>query len=134
MLGEEFAKRRVAAEKPGAIINIASVLSFRVSPGVAAYALSKGAVKQLTDVMALELARHRIRVNAIAPGYIMSEMTEGYLKSPASEAMRKAIPLRRTGEPSDLDGALLLLASPKASAFMTGTTIVVDGGHLLAFQ
>jgi 3-oxoacyl-[acyl-carrier protein] reductase len=117
----------------GTIVNIASILSYRVTPGESAYCVSKAAVKQLTEAMALELARHKIRVNAIAPGYIVTEMTEAYLASPASEASRKAIPMRRVGQPSDLDGTLLLLASRKASAFMTGSTIVVDGGHMTAF-
>jgi 3-oxoacyl-[acyl-carrier protein] reductase len=117
----------------GAIINIASILSYRVTPGEAAYCVTKAAVMQMTAAMALELARDKIRVNAIAPGYIVTEMTEAYLAAPESEASRKAIPMRRAGQPSDLDGTLLLLASTKASGFMTGSTIVVDGGHLTAF-
>jgi 3-oxoacyl-[acyl-carrier protein] reductase len=88
----------------------------------------------MTEALAVELARHRIRVNAIAPGYIMTEMTQDFLNSPASEETRKRIPMRRAGEPSDLDGALLLLASKRASAFMTGSTVVVDGGHLTEFR
>ena len=64
----------------------------------------------------------------------MTEMTERFLTSEASETTRKNIPQRRTGEPSDLDGALLLLCSSKAAGFMTGATIAVDGGHLLSFQ
>jgi 3-oxoacyl-[acyl-carrier protein] reductase len=130
-MGQEAARRMKG--RGGAIINIASVLSYRVTPGEPAYCVTKAAVKQMTEAMALELARYRIRVNAIAPGYIVTEMTEAYLASPASEASRKAIPMRRVGQPEDLDGALLLLASRKASAFMTGSTIVVDGGHLTSF-
>ena len=90
----------------------------------------------MPDFAALEAAGAtigQIRVNAIAPGYIMTEMTEAYLTSAASEDTRKRIPMRRVGDPSDLDGALLLLASKRASAFMTGSTITVDGGHLTAF-
>ena len=97
-----------------------------------AYAVSKAAVVQLTNSLALELARHAIRVNAIAPGYITSEMTAAYLESEAGQAMIKRIPQRRAGDPSDLDGTLLLLASRRASGFMTGTTAVVDGGHMLS--
>ena len=84
---------------------------------------------QLTNAMALELARHNIRVNALAPGYIETEMNREFFASPAGQAMIKRIPQRRLGRPEDLDGALLLLASD-ASAYMTGSTIVVDGGHL----
>jgi NAD(P)-dependent dehydrogenase (short-subunit alcohol dehydrogenase family) len=132
-LSQLFARRLIAAGKEGAIINIASILSYRVTPGAAAYCVSKAAVLQMTHALALELARHKIRVNAIAPGYIVTEMTKDYLASPASEETRQHIPMRRTGDPSDLDGALLLLAAKRASAFMTGSTIVADGGHMTAF-
>ena len=132
-LSQLFAKRLIAAGKEGAIVNIASILSYRVTPGAAAYCVSKAAVLQMTNVLALELARHGIRVNAIAPGYIPTEMTKDFLGSAASEETRKHIPMRRVGEPSDLDGALLLLAAKRASGFMTGSTIVADGGHMTAF-
>jgi 3-oxoacyl-[acyl-carrier protein] reductase len=132
-LSQLFAKRVIAAKKEGTIINLASVLSFRVTPEEAPYCISKAAVLQMTQALALELARHKIRVNAIAPGFIMTEMTQDYLNSPRSEETRKHIPQRRVGDPSDLDGTLLLLASKRASGFMTGSTIVVDGGHLTAF-
>jgi 3-oxoacyl-[acyl-carrier protein] reductase len=131
-LSQTFARRLIAAERPGTIINIASVASFKVGETSSAYAVSKAAVLHMTKAMALELARHQIRVNAIAPGYIHSEMTGDYLASPAGQAMLKRVPQRRAGDPSDLDGSLLLLASRRASGFMTGTTIAVDGGHLLS--
>jgi NAD(P)-dependent dehydrogenase (short-subunit alcohol dehydrogenase family) len=88
----------------------------------------------MTNALAQDLARHRIRVNAMAPGYIMTEMTEAYLNSDAANECRKNIPLRRVGEPADLDGILLLLAARRASPFMTGTTIVADGGHMTTFR
>jgi NAD(P)-dependent dehydrogenase (short-subunit alcohol dehydrogenase family) len=132
-LAQEFSRRVIAAKAEGSIINIASILGFRVTPGAAAYCVSKAAVVQMTNALALELARHRIRVNAIAPGYIVTEMTEDYLNSAGSEETRKRIPQRRVGSPSDLDGALMLLASKRASGFMTGSTITVDGGHMAAF-
>lgn len=129
-LSQIFARRLVAAKLPGAIINIASIASFRVNGVSTAYAASKAAVAHLTRSLALELARHAIRVNAIAPGYITSEMTADYLASAAGQAMIKRIPQRRAGDPSDLDGTLLLLASRRASGFMTGSTVVVDGGDM----
>jgi 3-oxoacyl-[acyl-carrier protein] reductase len=131
-LSRAFAERLVARNSPGTIINIASLLAEKVSVSSAAYAVSKAAVLHMTKAQAMEWARHQIRVNAICPGYITSEMTEDYLASPAGQEMVKRIPQRRVGDPSDLDGALLLLASPRASGFMTGASLRVDGGHALA--
>ncbi|MBI2717326.1 MAG: SDR family oxidoreductase [Rhizobiales bacterium] len=133
-LSREFARRLVGLKRPGAIVNVSSVLGCRVTPGAGAYCVSKAAVAQMTAAMAVELARHGIRVNAIAPGYIWSEMTEAYLKSEGGLATIKRIPQRRAGDPSDLDGALLLLASRKAAGFMTGSTVTVDGGHVWSFN
>lgn len=131
-LSQAFAKRLMARKAQGAIINIASVASSKVSETPAGYAISKAAVLQMTKAQAYEWARYGIRVNAIAPGYIHSEMTGDYLASPSGQAMIGRVPQRRAGEPSDLDGTLLLLASKRASGFMTGTAITVDGGILLA--
>lgn len=128
---QEAARRLVAAGKPGSIINIASVLSFRAARTLSAYATSKGAVRQMTHNLALELARHNIRVNAIAPGYILTEINRDLFASPAGEKMIRRIPQRRIADPSELDGTLLLLASSRASGYMTGSTVVVDGGHML---
>ena len=123
------ARRMVEAGRPGTIINVLSVLAFGVAGGLGPYAASKAGLLQLTRTMAMELARHRVRVNAVAPGYVRTEMNRGFFASDAGAAMTKRIPQRRIGDPSDLDGALLLLASD-ASSYMTGSTIVVDGGHL----
>lgn len=125
----EFALQRITRKSPGTIVNITSVLGHRVSGGVMSYAVSKAGLEQMTKALALEWARHDIRVNSLAPGYIVTDMNREYLQSEAAQPMIKAIPQRRVGEPSDLDGALLLLASD-ASAFMTGSTVVVDGGHM----
>jgi len=113
----------------GSIINIASILGKRVMGNVAPYAAAKAALEHLTRVLAFEWARHNIRVNAIAPGYIVTDINRDYLDSPAGEKAMQKIPQRKFGSVEDLDGAMLLLASD-ASAYMTGTTIVVDGGHL----
>jgi len=131
-LSRAFAQRLIEAKRGGAIINIASLVAGRVGMSSASYAISKAAVLHMSKAQAMEWARHGIRVNAISPGFIASEMTDDYLASPAGIAMIKTIPQRRAGESSDLDGALLLLASPRASGFMTGATISVDGGQSLA--
>lgn len=130
-LSRAFAARLAERKTHGAIINIASIASTKVGATPAAYAVAKAAVLHMTKAQALEWARYGIRVNAICPGYIMSEMTQAYLTSPAGQEMLKRVPQRRAGEESDLDGALLLLASPHASAFMTGSAVTVDGGNLL---
>jgi NAD(P)-dependent dehydrogenase (short-subunit alcohol dehydrogenase family) len=127
-----FARSVVGAGREGVIVNIASILAFRVAKQVPAYAAAKAGLVRLTEALALELAGKRIRVNALAPGYVETDLNREFLASPAGEAMVKRIPLRRFGRPSDLDGALLLVASD-AGRYMTGATIVVDGGHGLAW-
>jgi len=115
----------------GCIVNIASVLGIGVTGQVGPYAISKAGVVQMTKVLALEWARHGIRVNALAPGYISTEINSGFFNSKAGEALISRIPQRRLGELNELDGPLLLLASG-ASSFITGTVIPVDGGHLVS--
>ncbi|GGF02605.1 glucose 1-dehydrogenase [Stappia taiwanensis] len=116
---------------PGNIVNIASILGERVSPGTASYCVSKAGVVQMTKALALEFARHRIRVNALEPGYFETEINRGFFGTEAGKEMVRRIPMRRIGVPEDLDGPFLLLAS-EASRFMTGASIPVDGGHLLS--
>ncbi len=125
------AKAMIAAGKGGSIVNIASILGLRVAGSLLAYATSKAAVIQLTRALALEWARYGIRVNAIAPGYVETDMNREALHSEAGAAMVKRVPQRRIGRPEDLDGALLLLAS-EASSYMTGSVVVVDGGHVVS--
>jgi 3-oxoacyl-[acyl-carrier protein] reductase len=125
---QEAARRMLAAKKQGAIVNIASILGFNVSKGVAAYSVAKAGVVQLTKALAIELAFKGVRVNAIAPGFVVTEINDEYLKSRPD--MTRNIPVGRFGEIKDLDGALLLLTS-EAGAFMAGATVVVDGGQVL---
>jgi NAD(P)-dependent dehydrogenase (short-subunit alcohol dehydrogenase family) len=116
----------------GSIVNIASILGLRPSVRVPAYSAAKAAIVSLTQSLALAYAPHRVRVNAIAPGYIETDLNRDYLRSAAGAKLVERIALGRFGQASDLDGALLLLASD-AGRFMTGTALVVDGGHTLAF-
>jgi NAD(P)-dependent dehydrogenase (short-subunit alcohol dehydrogenase family) len=125
---QEAARRMLAAKKQGAIVNIASILGFNVSKGVAAYSVAKAGVVQLTKALAIELAFKGVRVNAIAPGFVVTEINDEYLKSRPD--MTRNIPVGRFGETKDLEGALLLLCSD-AGAFMAGATVVVDGGQVL---
>jgi 3-oxoacyl-[acyl-carrier protein] reductase len=130
---QEGARRMLAAGKPGAIINIASVLGFGVGKGVAAYAAAKAAVVQVTKAFGLELAFKGIRVNAIAPGWFVTEINRDYLAGDEGKKLTRDIPVGRFGRDGDLDGALLLLASD-AGRFIAGATIVVDGGQMVALR
>jgi 3-oxoacyl-[acyl-carrier protein] reductase len=130
---QEAARRMLAADRPGAIVNIASVLGFGVAKGVVAYATAKAAVVQMTKAMGLELAFKGIRVNAIAPGWFVTDLNREYLASEAGDKLKRDIPVGRFGEAGDLDGALLLLVSD-AGRYIAGTTIVVDGGHMVALR
>ena len=130
---QEAARRMIAAGKQGAIVNIASVLGFGVSKGTAAYAVAKAAVVQTTKALAVELAFKGVRVNAIAPGWFVTEINDTYLESEAGLALKRDIPMGRFGNAGDLDGALLLLVSD-AGAYMAGATIVVDGGQVVQIK
>jgi NAD(P)-dependent dehydrogenase (short-subunit alcohol dehydrogenase family) len=130
---QEAARRMLAAGKGGAIVNIASVLGLNVDKGVVAYATAKAGVVQLTKALALELAFKNIRVNAIAPGWIVTDINRDYLSGEQGAAMKRQIPMGRFGEERDLDGPLLLLVSD-AGRYMTGATIVADGGQVVALR
>jgi len=131
-VGQEAARRMKAAKRGGSIVNISSITGVGgLVKKLAPYAVSKAGVVQLTKVMALELARDNIRVNALAPGYFSTEMNEGHLASEAGQKLIAKIPQARVGELHELDGPLLLLASD-AGSFMTGEVIAVDGGALVS--
>jgi 3-oxoacyl-[acyl-carrier protein] reductase len=129
-LATELARRMIARKQEGNIVNIASVLGLGVMKFLSPYTVSKAGIIQATKVMALELAGNNIRVNALGPGYNGTEMNHDFWATPAGEKLTKRIPQRRVGAESDLDGAILLLAS-KASRYMTGSVVTVDGGFLL---
>lgn len=114
----------------GNIINTASITGFQTAAGTGPYAMSKAGVLHMTRQLAMELARFNIRVNALAPGYFLTDINRDQLSGEAGEPLRKRIAMRRYGELPDLDGPLLLLASD-ASRFMTGSILTVDGGHLV---
>jgi len=131
LVATEAARRLTGSNTPGSIINIASILGERVIGGVAPYVISKAGVIQSTKVMALELARYQIRVNALLPGYVITDLNRDFLLSEAGQNILARIPSRRFNNLEDLNGPLLLLASG-ASTAMTGATIAVDGGHLIS--
>ena len=127
-----YTERLLARSQPeGNVINIASITAFRTIKGQFPYAVSKAALVKATKVMALEGAKFGIRVNALAPGYILTDVSRVLLESERSPGFVKGIPMRRYGEFEDLNGPLLLLASD-ASRYMTGSILVVDGGHVCA--
>lgn len=131
LVATEAARRLKEASKPGCIVNVASVLGERVAAGVAPYAISKAGVVQATKVMALELARHKIRVNALLPGYVVTDLNRDFLDSEPGQKLRNRVPTREWVQMSDLDAPLLLLASA-AGAGMTGACVAVDRGHLVS--
>jgi len=128
LMAQAVAEHMTRLGHAGSIINIASVLGLAATAQIPAYCASKGGLVNLTRALAVEWARQGIRVNALAPGYIETEINREFLKSSAGESLRKRVPLRRFGTPDDLDGALLLLASD-AGRYITGSIITVDGGQ-----
>jgi NAD(P)-dependent dehydrogenase (short-subunit alcohol dehydrogenase family) len=131
LVAREFAHHLVGLKRPGRIINISSVLGLRTIGRVPAYCAAKAGLTHLTQVLAMELARYSILVNALAPGYVETDFNRAFFQTEAGKALISRIPLKRLGQTDDLDGAILLLASP-AGAYLTGAVIAVDGGHGIA--
>jgi NAD(P)-dependent dehydrogenase (short-subunit alcohol dehydrogenase family) len=131
LMAREFAAHLMARKRPGRIVNIASVLGLRTIARVPSYCAAKAGLLHLTRVLAMELARYDILVNALAPGYVETNFNRDFLRSEPGQKLIGRIPLKRVGRPDDLDGAMLLLVSP-AGAYITGAVIAVDGGHGVA--
>ncbi|MEO6699470.1 MAG: SDR family oxidoreductase [Paraperlucidibaca sp.] len=129
LVSREFAQCLIARKLSGVVVHIGSILGCRVAQSVSAYCASKAGLHQLTKAQALEWSRYGIRVNALAPGYIETSLNRDFFASEAGQRLIKRMPAGRLGQPDELDGALLLLAS-EAGRFINGTIISVDGGHL----
>ena len=130
-VAQATARHMKANGRGGSIINIASITGLRVAGSISSYVASKAGLIQLTKAMALELARFNIRVNALAPGYIETDINRDFFATESGQTLVKRIPQRRIGKPEELDAPLLLLASD-ASSYMTGSVLAVDGGHLVS--
>jgi NAD(P)-dependent dehydrogenase (short-subunit alcohol dehydrogenase family) len=135
LLGPALLARAVARgmveRRQGRIINVASIAGLVPVSRLGPYCVSKAALIQLTRVMALELARHNVQVNALCPGYFRTPMNETFFATPKGQAVvQHAIPMQRLGDPKELAPMVVFLAS-EASSFMTGSVVVVDGGQTL---
>lgn len=127
-MATEVGRRMVAGKRKGRIINVASSLALKVIPMVSVYAISKAGVTQMTKALALEWARYDINVNAICPGYIVTELNEEYWETEGGRKLTEKLPKRRVGVPADLDGILLLLAAEAPSRMFNGAIVAVDDG------
>ena len=123
-----FAKQMIEQKSGGSIINISSVSSELPLSRVFTYSISKAGVNNMTRFLAREWAQHKIRVNAIMPGFFPAEQNKKILTEERRKSIFSHTPMARYGEPDELSGALLWLASEKASSFVTGAVIPVDGG------
>ena len=133
LVAQAVARHMISRGEGGRIVNVASIGSGGVGvgfPGIAHYTASKGGVVAMTETMALELASHKITVNAVAPGVIATDMTTGMMADPAGRAALMArIPLGRAGTPNEV-GAMVAFLASKESSYCTGGTFYVDGGWL----
>ena len=131
MIAREAARRMVAAKIPGSIVNVASILALRQAGRVTAYATAKAGLVQMTKQLALEWARYRIRVNALAPGYVETDFNRDFFQAEKGQEMIRRIPSRRLTPMQDLAEPLILLAGD-GGASITGVVLPVDAGHLLS--
>lgn len=131
LMCREFARASIAAKRGGRIVNVASILGLRTIKGVVPYSASKAGMAHMGAVLAMELGQHGITVNTLAPGYIATDLNREFLESEAGARIARRVPLGRLGQPSDMDGALLLLTSD-AGRFITGAVLPVDGGHVVS--
>lgn len=131
LMCREFARAAVAAGQGGRIVNVASILGLRTIKGVVPYSASKAGLCHMTAVLAMELGPRGITVNALAPGYVETDLNRAFLQGPAGARIASRVPLGRLGQLEDLNGALLLLASD-AGRFITGVVLPVDGGHVVS--
>ena len=131
LMCREFARAAIAAGQGGRIVNVTSVLGLRTIKGVVPYSASKAGLIHMTSALAMELGPKGITVNALAPGYVETDLNRSFLQGPAGARIAGRVPLGRLGQPEDLDGALLLLTS-EAGRFITGVVLPVDGGHLVS--
>jgi NAD(P)-dependent dehydrogenase (short-subunit alcohol dehydrogenase family) len=128
LISQAVAKHMIATHVAGSIINVSSAVATRARKNGLAYSVAKAGINQLTRSLALDLVENNIRVNAIAPGWFITDLNRDFVATPAGQALMTRVPLQRTGELKELEGALLLLASD-ASSYMTGSIIAVDGGY-----
>lgn len=124
------AAREMMKRNEGKIINISSASSFKALPGMAAYATAKAGIIMLTKTLALELARYNVQVNTLSPGYFRTPLNQGFFESEAGKKLINSWPMRRPGNPEELKGMIIYLASA-ASNFTTGSDILIDGGEWL---
>ena len=129
--GRHMAERANAGDPGGSLIVTGSLTVFCGVPGRIHYGAAKGAVAAMMKGVAVDLGKYGVRANMVAPGYIKTELNDAFFESDAGKALIKRVPQRRLGEAAELDGPLLLLASD-AGAYMTGSVVAVDGGHLVS--